>query len=286
MTVTTTPETEGASATTTETDRTEGDIVYDGVRKVYTDKLGNDFLAVDTVNERIDGGRFVSIVGPSGCGKTTLLHMTHGLLSATDGEVRVDGKPVRAPKEEEQLNRAVVFQEHNLMPWYTVRRNVEYGMRTRGRLSKEEVEETGQRYIEMVGLSGFEDSYPVELSGGMQQRVNLARALSLEPSLILMDEPFSSLDAQTKEIMQEELLQLWQQNQSTVLFITHDLEEAVFLSDEVLVMGTQPGRVIRRYEVDFERPRKRKLRNDAEFNEQVERLWSELEDEVMKTIRV
>lgn len=282
MTVTTTPDTERATGTA---DREEGDIVYDGVRKVYTDKTGNDFLAVDTVNERIDGGNFVSIVGPSGCGKTTLLHMTHGLLSATDGEVRVDGRPVREPKEEAQLNRAVVFQEHNLMPWYTVRRNVEYGMRTRGRLSNDEVGTTAQRYIEMVGLSGFEESYPVELSGGMQQRVNLARALSLEPSLILMDEPFSSLDAQTKEIMQEELLELWQQNQSTVLFITHDLEEAVFLSDEVLVMGTQPGRVIRRYAVDFERPRRRSLRNDAAFNEQVERLWSELEDEVMKTIR-
>jgi NitT/TauT family transport system ATP-binding protein len=265
----------------------EGGIVYENVRKVYTDKqTGDDFLAVDTVNEQIEGGKFVSIVGPSGCGKTTLLHLTHGLLSPTDGEIRVDGSPVVRPRDEAELNRTVVFQEHNLMPWYTVRDNVMYGMKTRKRLSKTEISTTAQNYIEMVGLSGFENSYPVELSGGMQQRVNLARALSLEPSLILMDEPFSSLDAQTKEIMQEELLELWQKERSTVLFITHDLEEAVFLSDEVLVMGTQPGRVIQRHEIDFERPRSRSLRNDVEFNSTVEQLWSELEDEVQKTIRM
>lgn len=263
-----------------------GGIEYDGVKKIYSDKkTGEDFLAVDTVNEAIDGGKFISIVGPSGCGKTTLLHMTHGLLTPTEGEVRVDGNPVTEPKREDNLNRAVVFQEHNLMPWYTVTENVKYGMKTLKRKSNEEINKTAQSYIEMVGLSGFEDSYPVELSGGMQQRVNLARALSLEPSLLLMDEPFSSLDAQTKEIMQEELLELWQQNQSTVLFITHDLEEAVFLSDEVLVMGTQPGRVIHRHDIDFERPRSRDLRNDSEFGKQVQELWSELEDEVMKTIQ-
>lgn len=263
-----------------------GGINYDGVRKVYRDKqTGDDFLAVDTVNERIDGGKFVSIVGPSGCGKTTLLHMTHGLLAPTSGQVLVDGEAVEQPRREEDLNRAVVFQEHNLMPWYTVADNVAYGMKTRKKKSKAEIQETAQQYIELVGLSGFEESYPVELSGGMQQRVNLARALSLEPSLILMDEPFSSLDAQTKEIMQEELLELWQQNQSTVLFITHDLEEAVFLSDEVIVMGTKPGRVIQRHDIDFDRPRSRDLRNEAEFGGTVQQLWSELEDEVMKTIR-
>lgn len=265
----------------------EGNIIYNNVRKVYTDKkTGEDFLAVDTINEQIEGGKFVSIVGPSGCGKTTLLHMTHGLLSPTEGEIKVSGSPVVQPRDEAELNRTVVFQEHNLMPWYTVSDNVMYGMKTRKRLSKEEISLTAQEYVEMVGLSGFEDSYPVELSGGMQQRVNLARALSLEPSLILMDEPFSSLDAQTKEIMQEELLELWQQKQSTVLFITHDLEEAVFLSDEVLVMGTQPGRVIRRHEIEFERPRSRSLRNNPDFNAKVEQLWSELEDEVQKTIQM
>jgi NitT/TauT family transport system ATP-binding protein len=263
-----------------------GGIEYDGVKKAYSDKkTGDDFLAVDTINEQIDGGKFISIVGPSGCGKTTLLHMTHGLLNPTEGEVRVDGQPVTRPKYEETLNRAVVFQEHNLMPWYTVTNNVMYGMKTRKQKPDDEIDKTAQNYIEMVGLSGFEDSYPVELSGGMQQRVNLARALSMEPSLLLMDEPFSSLDAQTKEIMQEELLDLWQQNQSTVLFITHDLEEAVFLSDEVIVMGTQPGRVIQRHDIGFERPRSRDLRNDSEFGKKVQRLWSDLEDEVMKTIK-
>lgn len=266
--------------------KTSGGIHYDGVTKVYSDKqTGDDYLAVDTVNEQIEGGKFVSIVGPSGCGKTTLLHMTHGLLSSTEGQVLVDDNPVAKPGREDKLNRTVVFQEHNLMPWYTVEENIAYGLKTRKEQTKSQIEETVERYVNLVGLSGFETSYPVELSGGMQQRVNLARALSLEPSLILMDEPFSSLDAQTKEIMQEELLELWQQNQSTVLFITHDLEEAVFLSDEVLVMGTQPGRVIRRHDIDFERPRSRDLRNESEFSEQTQQLWNELEDEVMKTIR-
>ena len=264
------------------------DIVFDDVSKEYIDASGSSFIAVQNVDERIESGKFVSIVGPSGCGKTTLLHMTHGLRTPTAGEVQVGGKKVRPPKEEKELNRAVVFQEHNLMPWYSVLDNVKYGMRRQKKhtnFEKEEIDARAREFIELVGLQGSEEKYPVELSGGMQQRVNLARALCLKPGLILMDEPFSSLDAQTKDIMQEELLSLWQQTRATVLFITHDLEEAVFLSDEILIMGTSPGRIIDRVTVDFPRPRNRNLRQSPEFSEYVSLLWDELEEEVMKAIR-
>src|SRR5438105_12159146 len=210
-----------------------------GVRLEYFQPRTNTRLtALDGVSLQIMDGEFVSIVGPSGCGKTTFLSVVDGLIAATSGRILVEGQVVTRPGPD----RAVVFQDASLLPWRTVLKNVLYGLECIG-VPRKQAHERARHFIAMVGLSGFEQNYPYELSGGMQQRVNLARALVIDPKILLMDEPFASLDAQTREAMQEELLQIWAKAGKTVLFVTHQIDEAIFLSDRVVVFSGRPGKV-------------------------------------------
>ena len=211
-------------------------------------------LGAVTVFEGLDlavrDGETLCILGPSGCGKTTLLRCMHGLARIDDGRIVIDGTPVRAPSR----NVAMVFQHFGLMPWKRVRENVAYGLELAG-LPKATIQQRVERYIDMVGLRGFESSYPNELSGGMQQRAGLARALALEPDILLMDEPFGSLDALTREILQDELLRIYQLAPRTMVFITHSIEEAIAMGDRILVLSARPARVREVFQVDIPRPR-------------------------------
>jgi NitT/TauT family transport system ATP-binding protein len=238
---------------------------------------GSKLVAVESLNVDIREGEFLSIVGPSGCGKSTFLKVVAGLIKPTSGIILVDGKPISAPSPE----RAMVFQESSLFPWYTVSQNVAYGLVCQGVKSKVAVERVAP-LIEMVGLRGFEKQYPYELSGGMQQRVNLARALAVDPGLLLMDEPFASLDAQTREIMQAELLKIWSQTRKTVLFITHQISEAVYLSDRVLVMSARPGRILADVTIELPRPRSLEIKSDPRFVAYETDIWHHLEAEVRR----
>ncbi|UPY35605.1 ABC transporter ATP-binding protein [Sediminicoccus sp. KRV36] len=215
------------------------EIVFRGVTKSFALAKGGNFLAIDTTDLRIEEREFVAIVGPSGCGKTTLMRMAAGLEFPSSGSVEVGGKAVRGPGPE----RAVVFQQFALMPWKTVRENIGFGLMCKG-TPRAEADAAIAHYVELMGLSGHEDSFPHQLSGGMQQRVAIARAYVMNPNALLMDEPFGALDAQTRIVMQEELVRLARRNPRTVLFITHSVEEAVYLADRVVVMGRKPGRII------------------------------------------
>jgi NitT/TauT family transport system ATP-binding protein len=244
------------------------------VRLEYHLPRSNERLvALENINLQIMEGEFVSIVGPSGCGKTTFLSIVDGLLTPTSGDIHVDGQRVTAPGPD----RAVVFQDASLLPWRTVLRNVTYGLECQGVASAQARERAGH-FIAMVGLSGFEQHYPHELSGGMQQRVNLARALVMDPQILLMDEPFASLDAQTREAMQEELIEITLKAKKTVLFITHQIDEAVYLSDRVIVFSARPGRVRDTILVDIERPRKLRLKRDARFHALEDVVWGLVHD--------
>lgn len=207
-------------------------------------------LAVDDINLDIEGGEFVAILGPSGCGKTSLLNAIAGLITLISGEIRIDGRVVTQPGED----RAMVFQEYGLFPWRTVWENIRFGLEVGGRKPRG-YEERITKVIEFLGLQGFERQYPHELSGGMQQRVGLARALVLDPRILLMDEPFAALDAMTRELMQQELLRLMEQLSQTVLFITHSIDEALTLSDRVVVMTPRPARVREVIPIDLPKPR-------------------------------
>jgi NitT/TauT family transport system ATP-binding protein len=217
-----------------------------------------------TVQER----SFVVICGPSGCGKSTLLRLIHGLQKPDSGEIRVRGDRVTGPK----LDRTMVFQHHNLMPWRTVQRNVELGLESQG-VAKAERRERAERWLSKVGLSEFADYHPAQLSGGMQQRVGLARALAIEPEMLLMDEPFGALDAQTRVVLQGELERIWAADAKTVVFITHDIEEALFLADRVIVMSARPGRIVADIAVAAPRPRGDAWRADPEFGRLKGEIW-------------
>ncbi|MDR7420258.1 MAG: ABC transporter ATP-binding protein [Armatimonadota bacterium] len=217
---------------------------------VFTRRRGGTVVAVDRLSLGVRDQEFVSIVGPSGCGKSTLLRIVAGLIRPDSGEVLVDGRPV----EEPGADRGMVFQSYTLFPWLTVQGNVEFGLKLRG-AAADERGRVARRYIDLVGLQGAEPAYPKELSGGMQQRVAIARALANDPTILLMDEPFGALDAQTRAIMQELLLRVWEQTHKTVLFVTHDIDEAVLLSDRVYVMTARPGRIKAEVEVALPRPR-------------------------------
>jgi NitT/TauT family transport system ATP-binding protein len=223
-------------------------------------------------------GEFVAIIGPSGCGKSTLLNAIMGLLPASQGSVSVAGKPVRGPA----ANRATVFQEPRLLPWRTVLRNVSLGLEAQG-VKRAESKARATREIERVGLDGFENFYPGQLSGGMQQRVNLARALAVAPALLLLDEPFAALDAQTREQMQSELMRIWQQTRATTLFVTHQIDEALFLADRVLVLSSRPGHISREFVIGLERPRSLAMKRTAVFHEYEDALWSEIDRVSVKT---
>jgi NitT/TauT family transport system ATP-binding protein len=224
-------------------------------------------------------GEFVSIVGPSGCGKTTFLRIVDGLEPYDSGEVLIDGRKVTKPGPD----RAFVFQSDSLQPWRNVWKNAAIGLEIQHRLGEPEKERL-RGLLELVGLKGFEKFFPRQLSGGMRQRVNLARALAVGPEVLLMDEPFAALDAQTREIMQTELLRIWTQARSTVLFITHQIDEAVYLSDRVLVFGRRPGVLQEDIRIDLERPRPTSIKRTAKFTEYVGHIWSLIEVAVRESV--
>ncbi|WP_370962424.1 ABC transporter ATP-binding protein [Amycolatopsis sp. cg9] len=232
--------------------------------------------ALDDVSLDIADGTFLSLVGPSGSGKSTLLDLLGGLATPTSGEVLIDGEPVRGPG----LDRGVVFQQYALFPWRTARANVEFGLEG-GPLGKRQRADRAREYLDLVGLSGFEDRYPHELSGGMKQRVAIARSLAYDPAVLLMDEPFAALDAQTREQLQEELLRIWRRTGKTVVFITHGIDEAVYLGQRVAVLTSRPGRLKAVVDVDLG-DRTGDVRSAPEFGRQRHRLWELLHDEVRK----
>jgi NitT/TauT family transport system ATP-binding protein len=250
----------------------------EAIRMEYPGSKGRGtVVAVEALDLAVPEGQFVSIVGPSGCGKTTFLKIVAGLMRPTGGTIRLDGSIVAGPGPD----RAMVFQDSSLFPWYTVRENVAYGLVCQG-MGRRAAGESVAALIDTVGLRGFERHYPHELSGGMQQRVNLARALAVDPQILLMDEPFASLDAQTREIMQAELLRIWQQSRKTVVFITHQISEAVFLSDRVLVMSARPGRILADIPIDLDRPRDLHVKRSPTFVAYEERIWQLLEEQVRR----
>jgi ABC-type nitrate/sulfonate/bicarbonate transport system ATPase subunit len=243
--------------------------------RYYLEREETEFLAFSDVSLTMADGEFVAIVGPSGCGKTTLLNVVAGLLPYDEGTLTIGGEAVEGPG----TNRAMVFQNASLLPWRTVLGNVRYGMEMQRRFDGARMDARAHEMIRLVGLSGFEERYPSELSGGMQQRVNLARALATDPEVLLMDEPFAALDAQTREFMQAELLKIWSKSRKTVLFITHQIDEAVFLADRVLVMGTRPGRIKQEFCIPFERPRALSLKRDPRFLSVCDGIWRLIEEE-------
>jgi NitT/TauT family transport system ATP-binding protein len=230
------------------------------------------------INVDIEAGEFVSILGPSGCGKTTFLNAIDGSHPLRKGSIRLDGKDIGPPGRD----RAVVFQSPSLLPWRTVRDNIIYGLELQGRKNDPKAKETVAQLIKMVSLSGFERSYPAELSGGMQQRVNLARALAVDPELLLLDEPFAALDAQTREFMQSELLRIWQSNRKTAIFITHQIDEAIYLSDRVLVFSARPATVRESITIDLPRPRPLQIKREAPFHAYAERIWNLIYEETRR----
>src|SRR5262245_26531461 len=219
-------------------------------KRFFQERLGRYSTVLEELNLAVGTGEFVSIIGTSGCGKTTLLNILDGLMAPTRGQVLVEGAPVSGPGRD----RAMVFQEGALLPWRTVLRNVTYGLECLG-TDRREARHAAERCLDLVGLRGFELHYPHELSGGMRQRVNLARALAVDPGILLMDEPFASLDAQTRETMQAELLAIWERTRKTVVFVTHQIGEAIYLSDRVLVLTGRPGQLHHVVNVDLPRPR-------------------------------
>jgi NitT/TauT family transport system ATP-binding protein len=233
------------------------------------------FVAVDGASLEVGRGKIVTLVGPSGCGKTSFLYAVAGLLPIGGGSMALQGKPITGPGPD----RAVVFQEPTLLPWRTVSANVRLGLELQKTFSRDEIKRRVSHFIELVGLSGFEHAYPAELSGGMQQRVNLARALANEPELLLLDEPFSALDAQTRERMQTELLRILAETGTTCVFVTHDIVEAVYLADEVVVFGGRPGKVRTVLPIDLPWPRDPQLKDSQELRDYGSQIWPLLLDE-------
>ena len=251
-------------------------------RKLQVSHLGKTFgelRALQDINLAVERGEFIALVGPSGCGKTTFLRIVAGLEPASSGEVTLDGRAVRGPG----ADRGFVFQSDNLLPWRTVFANAIIGREVAGHVGPAERQRT-MELLKLVGLEGFERYHPRQLSGGMRQRVNLARALAIDPEILLMDEPFSSLDAQTREIMQTELMRIWEDGRKTVLFVTHQIDEAVFLSDRVLVFARRPGRVQESVEVALPRPRTLAIKRTPEFVAYVDRIWRLIEDDVRASV--
>lgn len=243
-------------------------------KQYYVERDARQVLALADVSLALADGEFVAIVGPSGCGKTTLLNIVAGLLPYDRGTVAIDGRRVSGPG----TDRAVVFQHASLLPWRTVAGNIRYGMELHGRFGRAALRERTAAFVRLVGLAGFERHYPSELSGGMQQRVNLARALAADPVVLLMDEPFAALDAQTREHMQSELLKIWSQARKTVLFITHQINEAIYLADRVVVMSARPGRVKGIFTVPFDRPRTLGVKRDPRFVQLEDAIWRLVEE--------
>jgi len=243
----------------------------------------NELLALGGIDLEIKKGEFVSIVGPSGCGKSTFLDLVGGLSKPTGGNIFIDGNPVNGPG----LDRGIVFQQYALFPWRTALGNVEFGLESKD-VAKNKRAEIAQKYLSLVGLTGFESRYPYELSGGMKQRVAIARALAYDPDILLMDEPFGALDAQTREIMQRELLRIWEETHKTVLFITHSIDEAVFLSDRIAIMTARPGLIKQVVNVPLSRPARfeEDIRTSQDFVQARHKLWGLLKEEVIKAQQI
>ena len=239
------------------------------VEKIYEGRKGKT-VALNGVNLDIYDNEFICVVGPSGCGKSTLLNIIAGLNEATSGEVIVDGVKV----EGTGVDRGVVFQQYALFPWLTVKKNVLFGLNLKKDLTNEQREEIAMKYIKMVGLEKFVDAYPKELSGGMKQRVAIARAYAVNPSLLLMDEPFGALDAQTRTQLQTELLKTWEEEKKTCFFITHDVEEAILLATKVSVMSARPGRIKEIIDIDIPYPRDQESKMLPRFTELKNYIWN------------
>jgi NitT/TauT family transport system ATP-binding protein len=250
------------------------DLSIRNVSKIY-----GDLEALRDISLDIAPGEFVSLVGPSGCGKTTLLRILGGLEKADFGRVTINGREVKGPG----IDRGIVFQSDSLLPWKTILDNVTLGLRLNGLLDAA-AERRARDLLALVGLDQFADYWPAQLSGGMRQRANLARALAIDPQVLFMDEPFSALDAQTRELMQTELLRIWEVGRKTVLFITHQIDEAIFLADRVLVLGRRPGRVKAIIDVPFARPRTLALKRDPGFIALVDQVWSMIESDVRASV--
>jgi NitT/TauT family transport system ATP-binding protein len=244
----------------------------------YRTQSGERLLALDHINLQVKAGEFLCIVGPSGCGKSTLLHLIAGLHQQTSGQVLIDGQPVQGPG----TDRILIFQELGLFPWLTVGQNVEFGMKMKG-ISKAEREEKTRYYLRLVHLSQFKDSYTHQLSGGMRQRVALARALATEPDVLLMDEPFAALDAQTRDLLHDELERLWAETGRTIIFVTHNVREAIRLGDRVALLTFRPGRVKREFPVDLPRPRSLE---DVDVARAARDILDELREEINRSLEV
>jgi NitT/TauT family transport system ATP-binding protein len=238
-----------------------------GVRKSYT-KDGRTLAVLELERFAARDGEFITIIGPSGCGKSTLLHIIGGFIPADAGSIRVHGRQVDGPGPD----RGMMFQEFALFPWKTVAGNVAWGLEAQGR-PKPEIAAAVDKYVQMIGLSDFRNHYPAELSGGMKQRVALARVLAFDPEVLLMDEPFGALDAQTREAMQEEVTRLWERTRKTIVFVTHDIEEAVYLGDRVVVLTARPGRIREEIPIALPRPRRLEIKKSAQCHEYRNYIW-------------
>jgi NitT/TauT family transport system ATP-binding protein len=244
----------------------------------YRTESGERLLALDRINLQVKAGEFLCIVGPSGCGKSTLLHLIAGLHQQTSGQILVDGQCIQGPG----TDRILIFQELGLFPWLTVGQNVEFGMKMKG-LGKAEREEKTRYYLRLVHLSQFKDSYTHQLSGGMRQRVALARALATEPDVLLMDEPFAALDAQTRDLLHDELERIWAETGRTIIFVTHNVREAIRLGDRVALLTFRPGRVKREFAVDLPRPR---VLEDVHVAHAAREILDELREEINRSLEV
>jgi NitT/TauT family transport system ATP-binding protein len=254
-------------------------VKIDNVKKVYNTRNG-EMVALNGVSLDIADNEFVCVVGPSGCGKSTLLNNIAGLDTPTSGKIYVDGKEVTGPGAE----RGVVFQQYALFPWLTVRKNVEFGLKLKG-MKQDEATEIANKYLKMVELQDFADSYPKELSGGMKQRVAIARAYAVNPEVLLMDEPFGALDAQTRTQLQSELLKTWETERKTCFFITHDVDEAIILAQRVIIMSARPGRVKEIVNVDIPYPRTQETKMTKEFLELKNYIWGKVYQEYLEVRR-
>ena len=249
------------------------------VRLAFPRRGQAPLIALDDIDIAVPDKQFAVIVGPSGCGKSSLLYLVAGLTEPSGGELLLDGRRI----EGSGRDRGMVFQSYTLFPWLTVRGNVAFGLRLRG-VAAAEVRATVDRYLREVGLNGFEDAYPKQLSGGMMQRVALARAMANDPEILLMDEPFGALDSQTRLVMQQLLLRVWEHEYKTVLFVTHDIDEAIFLGDRVFVMTARPGRIKEEIAVDLPRPRAATVTMSAQFLAIKQRILGLLHEEVNKSL--
>lgn len=249
-----------------------------GVGKQFTVRgAAEKFTAIDDISIEVGAGEFLVLVGPSGSGKSTLLDLLGGLSTPSSGQILLDGAPVTGPG----LDRGVVFQQYALLPWRTARANIQFGLEAKG-VPRRERKAIADHYLELVGLAGFGDRYPHELSGGMKQRVAIARSLAFDPEVLLMDEPFAALDAQTRESLQDELLRIWRTTGKTILFITHGIDEAVYLGQRVAVLTSRPGRVKAVIDIEIDRDGDTDVRSSEQFRDYRHRIWTELQSEVSR----